>query len=138
MTKARAPGISATLFGQHHSRAKAMLVALPLLLLSLFLDYGIAEQKAAAPAGQAASRQDMTDPPGAAEKAQLPVRPAVAAPEPTRLKPKPPGAAADMAAPPPAVMIFIAAGDRPPAGTVGAAPRPHRTGHAPRAPPAAA
>ena len=87
MTDARHAGIHwIGLAGRHGGRAKALLVALPLLLLSLLIDHGIvgpAEHRG----GIAASAGQASDMAGAEGKLQLAARAGVAA-DPLRAKPK--------------------------------------------------
>lgn len=82
MTKARRTGIILTgVAGRYWRRAKALLVALPLLMLAVQADYG-----AAAP--HAANRVDShpSDTAGTEGKAQLPDRGSLAAVDPQRIK----------------------------------------------------
>lgn len=87
MTQARPAGSIWTGFvGRHRSRAKALLVALPLLILSVLVDHGLAGTSALNPGHRADSQaSDMS---GAEDKAQLPGRGAVATVDPLRLTSK--------------------------------------------------
>jgi hypothetical protein len=87
VTQARQPGSIWTGFvGRHRSRAKALLMALPLLILSVLVDHGLAGTSAPNPGHQADSHaSDMS---GAEGEAQLPGRGAVAMLDPLRLKSK--------------------------------------------------
>lgn len=90
MTNARRAGISWTaLIDRHCRRTKALLVALPLLLLSVFIDHGLAVSPA--PNGsmdRSGQASDIDRSTGAEGKAQLPGRPVLAITDPQRAKPK--------------------------------------------------
>ncbi len=90
MTKARRTGSIWTGFaGRHRGRATAVLVALPLLMLSVLVDHGLG----GASAPLAGNRVDShaSDIAGTEGKAQLPGRGSLATVDPLRVKPTLPG-----------------------------------------------
>lgn len=87
MTQARPAGSIWTGFvGRHRSRAKALLVVLPLLILSVLVDQGLAGTSA--PNSGHRANNHASDMSGTEDKAQLPGRSAVATVDPLRLKSK--------------------------------------------------
>ena len=116
MTNARRAGTSWTAWiDRHCRRTKTLLIALPLLLLSVFVDHGLA----AAPrpdgsmdrSGQASGFDRSASAEG---KAQLPGRPILAITDPQRAKPKLPGdgPAPPMVTEPRAAWVFQSASSR--------------------------
>ena len=87
MTKARRTGSIWTGFaGRHRGRAKAVLVALPLLMLSVLVDHGLGGAVAPPPGNRLDSHA--SDIAGTEGKAQLPGRGSLATIDPLRVKPK--------------------------------------------------
>lgn len=142
MTNARRAGTSWTAWiDRHCRRTKTLLIALPLLLLSVFVDHGLA----AAPrpdgsmdrSGQASDFDRST---GAEGKAQLPGRPILAITDPQRVKPKlsADGPIGLLSVPPRVAPVYFHASSEPrralPADAVPALALAAR----PRAPPASA
>jgi len=72
--------------GRHRGRAKALLVALPLLILSVLVDHGLLGTSV--PHSGSGADRHASDMSGAEDKAQLPGRGAVATVDPLRLKSK--------------------------------------------------
>jgi hypothetical protein len=86
VTKARRTGSIWTGFvGRHCGQAKALLVALPLLMLSVLVDHGLAGATAQNPGNRVSQASDVA---GTEGKAQLPGRGTLATVDPLRVKPK--------------------------------------------------
>lgn len=87
MNKAQGTGSIWTGFvGRHGRRAKALLVALPLLVLSVLVDHGLADAAVQRPENRVDSHA--SDIAGTEGKAQLPGRSTLATVDPLRVTPK--------------------------------------------------